>query len=30
VATIVSIPVLALVLKFTHVFEYLMQSSGRS
>ena len=26
VATIVSIPVLALVLKFTHVFEFLMQS----
>lgn len=30
VATIVSIPVLALVLKFTHVFEFLMQSSGKS
>ena len=30
VATIVSIPVLALVLKLTHVFELLMQSSGRS
>jgi polysaccharide chain length determinant protein (PEP-CTERM system associated) len=30
VATILSIPVLALVLKFTHVFEFLMQSSGRS
>lgn len=30
VATIVSIPVLALVLKLTHVFEFLMQSSGRS
>lgn len=30
VATVVSIPVLALVLKFTHVFEVLMQSSGRS
>jgi protein tyrosine kinase modulator len=30
VVTIVSIPVLALVLKLTHVFELLMQSSGRS
>ena len=30
VATIVSIPVLALVLKLTHVFEFLMQSSGRA
>lgn len=30
VATIVSIPVLALLLKLTHVFELLMQSSGRS
>jgi uncharacterized protein involved in exopolysaccharide biosynthesis len=30
VATIVSIPALALVLKLTHVFELLMQSSGRS
>jgi polysaccharide chain length determinant protein (PEP-CTERM system associated) len=30
VATVVSIPVLALVLKFTHVFEFLMQSSGKS
>lgn len=30
VATVVSIPVLALLLKFTHVFEFLMQSSGRS
>jgi len=30
VATIVSIPVLALALKLTHVFEFLMQSSGRS
>jgi protein tyrosine kinase modulator len=28
--TIVSIPVLALALKLTHVFEFLMQSSGRS
>src|SRR4030095_5686367 len=28
--TIVSIPVIALALKFTHVFEFLMQSSGRS
>ena len=28
--TIASIPVLALALKLTHVFEYLMQSSGRS
>jgi polysaccharide chain length determinant protein (PEP-CTERM system associated) len=30
VLTIVSIPLLALALKFTHVFEILMQSSGRS
>ena len=30
VATIVSIPLLALALKLTHVFEFLMQSSGRS
>lgn len=30
VATVVSIPVLALVLRLTHVFEFLMQSSGRS
>jgi polysaccharide chain length determinant protein (PEP-CTERM system associated) len=30
VATIVSIPVLALVLKLSHVFEFLMQSSGKS
>ena len=30
VATIISIPVLAIVLRFTHVFEFLMQSSGRS
>jgi succinoglycan biosynthesis transport protein ExoP len=30
VATIVSIPALALALKLTHVFEFLMQSSGRS
>jgi hypothetical protein len=30
IATIVSIPVLALVLKLTHVFEFLMQSSGRA
>ena len=30
VVTIVSIPVLALFLKLTHVFELLMQSSGRS
>jgi polysaccharide chain length determinant protein (PEP-CTERM system associated) len=30
VATVVSIPVLALILKFTNVFEVLMQSSGRS
>jgi polysaccharide chain length determinant protein (PEP-CTERM system associated) len=30
VATIVSIPVLALVLKLSHVFEFLMQSSGRA
>jgi hypothetical protein len=29
VATIVSIPALALALKLTHVFEFLMQSSGR-
>ena len=30
VATIVSIPMLALALKLTHVFEFLMQASGRS
>ena len=30
VATIVSIPMLALALKLTHVFEFLMQTSGRS
>ena len=30
VATIVSIPVLALLLKLTHVFEFLMQSSGKA
>jgi polysaccharide chain length determinant protein (PEP-CTERM system associated) len=30
VATVIAIPVLALVLKFTHVFELLMKSSGRS
>jgi polysaccharide chain length determinant protein (PEP-CTERM system associated) len=30
VATIVSIPLLALALRLTHVFEYLMQSSGRA
>ena len=30
IATIVSIPLLALALKLTHVFEFLMQSSGRS
>ena len=30
VATIVSIPLLALALKLTHVFEFLMQSSGRA
>ena len=30
VVTVVSIPVLALFLKLTHVFELLMQSSGRS
>jgi len=29
VATLVSIPALALALKLTHVFEFLMQSSGR-
>jgi protein tyrosine kinase modulator len=29
IATIVSIPALALALKLTHVFEFLMQSSGR-
>jgi len=28
--TVVSIPLLALALKLTHVFEFLMQSSGRS
>lgn len=30
IATIVSIPLLALALRLTHVFEFLMQSSGRS
>ena len=30
VATIVSIPMLALALKLTHIFEYLMTSGGRS
>jgi polysaccharide chain length determinant protein (PEP-CTERM system associated) len=30
IVTIVSIPLLALALKLTHVFEFLMQSSGRS
>jgi polysaccharide chain length determinant protein (PEP-CTERM system associated) len=30
VATIVSIPMLALALKLTHVFEFLMRNSGRS
>jgi polysaccharide chain length determinant protein (PEP-CTERM system associated) len=30
IATLVSIPMLALALKLTHVFELLMQSSGRS
>jgi hypothetical protein len=30
VVTIISIPVLALVLKFTHIFDMLMQASGRS
>jgi uncharacterized protein involved in exopolysaccharide biosynthesis len=30
VATLVSIPMLALALKLTHIFELLMQSSGRS
>ncbi len=30
VATLVSIPMIALALKLTHVFEFLMQSSGRS
>jgi hypothetical protein len=29
VATIVSIPALALALKLTHIFDFLMQSSGR-
>jgi len=29
-ATIISVPLLALVLKFTHVFEFLSQSSGKS
>jgi polysaccharide chain length determinant protein (PEP-CTERM system associated) len=28
--TVISIPVLALALKFTHIFEFLMQASGRS
>jgi hypothetical protein len=30
VATLVSIPMLALALRLTHIFEFLMQSSGRS
>ena len=30
VATLVSIPMLALALKLTHIFEYLMTASGRS
>jgi hypothetical protein len=30
VATIVSIPLLALALRLTHVFEFLSQSSGRA
>jgi hypothetical protein len=30
VATLVSIPMLALALKLTHVFEFLSQTSGRS
>jgi polysaccharide chain length determinant protein (PEP-CTERM system associated) len=30
IATIVSIPLLALALRLTHVFEFLMQSSGRT
>lgn len=30
VATVISIPLLALALKFTHVFEMLMRSSGKS
>jgi polysaccharide chain length determinant protein (PEP-CTERM system associated) len=30
IATIVSIPLLAMALRLTHVFEFLMQSSGRS
>ena len=30
IATMVSIPLLAIALKLTHVFEYLMQSSGRA
>ena len=30
IATLVSIPLLALALRLTHVFEFLMQSSGRS
>ena len=30
VATIVSIPLLALALRLTHVFEFLMQGSGRA
>jgi polysaccharide chain length determinant protein (PEP-CTERM system associated) len=30
IATIVSIPLLALALRLTHVFEFLMQSSGRA
>jgi hypothetical protein len=30
VATIVSIPLLALALRLTHVFEFLTQGSGRA
>jgi hypothetical protein len=30
IATMVAIPLLALALRLTHVFEFLMQSSGRS
>jgi hypothetical protein len=29
-ATMVSIPILALALKLTHIFEFLMQASSRS
>jgi hypothetical protein len=29
-ATLVSIPMLALALKLTHIFDYLMTASGRS